>query len=354
MRRLTSLTLAVLTVAFAASVALVTPTPAAAERPDPWITFKTKIALLTSEGLDGLDINVDTVDGLVTLHGRVDSKAQSAEADRVAKGIEGVRGVRNLLQVSAATKSDRKFEKRADADTKKQLEDALSASPALKDSHVKVASVTNGIALLSGSAETLTDQLLAIEIARGTPGVSHVASEITGPNELYDAEIWRDGEVGAGSGTAEGASIADAWITMETKFRLLANDQTPALEINVDTQDGTVTLFGVVPTADSKRLAEVETRKVGGVKDVRNELQVVAPAKKDAVDLKDDQIQAVLVKALEGRGYKSVSVEVKNGVARLTGTVPSQVDRLSVAVVARSTGGVRSVTNELAVKPKAS
>lgn len=354
MPRMTSIALAVLTVAFAASVALVTPVPALADRPDPWITFKTKMALLTSEGLDGFDINVDTVQGLVTLHGRVDSEAQKAEAAQIAKSIEGVRDVRNLLQISPIAKDAEKFAERADAETKKELETALSAAPSLKDSQVKVASVTNGVALLSGSAKSLSDQLLAIEIARKTPGVRHVASEITGPNELYDAEIWREGDLKASNGNEEGASIADAWITMATKLRLLANDQTPALEINVDTQGGTVTLFGVVPSAESKRIAEVETRQVGGVKEVRNELQVVAPSKQDVVELKDEQIQNALVNALEGRGFKTVHVEVKNGVARLTGTVPSQVERLSVAVVARSTGGVRSVTNDVTVKTKAS
>ena len=48
--------------------------------------------------------------------------------------------------------------------------------------------------------------------------------------------------------------------------------------------------------------------------------------------------------------FKDVSVEVKNGVVRLTGTVTRQSDRLMAAVRARSCNGVRSVNNDLRVK----
>jgi osmotically-inducible protein OsmY len=43
----------------------------------------------------------------------------------------------------------------------------------------------------------------------------------------------------------------------------------------------------------------------------------------------------------------SVTVTVKNGVVRLTGTVPSGTRRLDAAVLARSIQGVRAVKDEL-------
>ena len=53
-----------------AALALVVSTGAlAADRPDSWITMKTKLALMTTEGIDTWDLNVDTVSGGVTLHG---------------------------------------------------------------------------------------------------------------------------------------------------------------------------------------------------------------------------------------------------------------------------------------------
>lgn len=332
---------------------LVLPRAAAAERPDPWITFTTKIALLTAGGLDAASINVDTVQGLVTLHGRVDTAEQKAEAEELARKTEGVRDVRNLLQVLPDTeKSGQKVA--ADPETKEALGKTLRSDPQLKDSSIKVASVTNGVVLLSGKAASLSDQLRAIELACRTPGVRHVASEVTGPSDLYDAELWHDGE--QAPPTPDGHSdtpMRDAWITMATKIKLLANDKTP-MSINVDTEEGVVTLFGTVTSEESKAAAEAEATAVGGVKSVRNELQVVPADQMDKVDAQDDQLQATLVAALKTHPELSgVNVEVKAGVAHLTGKVKHQVDRLSAAVLARATPGMRSVLNDLTVDAKA-
>lgn len=333
---------------------LLMPGTAAANRADPWITFTTKITLLTAGGLDAASINVDTVQGLVTLHGRVDTAEQKAEAELLARQVDGVVEVRNLLQVMPDTKRS-ELKTANDAETKDALEKTLGADILLKDSSVKVASVTNGVVLLSGKATSLSDQLRAIELARVTPGVRHVASEIQGPSDVYDAELWHDGALTQTTATDGGpaSAVQDAWITMATKLKLLANDKTP-MGINVDTDNGIVTLFGTVPSEASKAAAEAEAASVGGVKSVRNELQVVSSDEKELVDLKDDQIQTALVAALKDHPELSgVSVDVKAGVARLSGKVKRQVDRLSAAVIARATSGVRSVLNDLTVDIKA-
>ena len=57
------------------------------------------------------------------------------------------------------------------------------------------------------------------------------------------------------------------------------DSRTPALDINVETHAGVVTLFGIVPSQDAKSAAEADARKVSGVKRVVNELQVVVSAK---------------------------------------------------------------------------
>ena len=49
-------------------------------RPDVWLTMKTKLALLTTEGVDTIGLNVDTADGVVTLHGKVESEAKRTKA----------------------------------------------------------------------------------------------------------------------------------------------------------------------------------------------------------------------------------------------------------------------------------
>ncbi|TMA78041.1 MAG: BON domain-containing protein [Deltaproteobacteria bacterium] len=47
---------------------------------------------------------------------------------------------------------------------------------------------------------------------------------------------------------------------------------------------------------------------------------------------------------------KDVTVDVKGGVVRLTGTVPTEEDRLKAAVEARKAAGVRAVHDELRIR----
>lgn len=60
---------------------------------DTWITTKVKSSLLADSDVAGLDINVDTLNGVVTLKGEVDDQAQIEEATRIAREIEGVTNV---------------------------------------------------------------------------------------------------------------------------------------------------------------------------------------------------------------------------------------------------------------------
>src|SRR2546428_736067 len=127
-----------------------------ASTPDAWITTKAKMSLYSTEGVSGNVINVDTVDGRVTLHGKVNSA---------------------------------------------------------------------------------------------------------------DEKIWRARQQNepAGSGGFTGGA-RDTYITSAVKLRLLADSRTPALDINVDTRDGDVILFGIVPSAEAKAAAAENARKVSGVK----------------------------------------------------------------------------------------
>lgn len=52
------------------------------QAPDSWVTLKSKIAVWTTVGMPGSDINVDTVRGHVTLHGTVASWNDRSRAPR--------------------------------------------------------------------------------------------------------------------------------------------------------------------------------------------------------------------------------------------------------------------------------
>jgi hypothetical protein len=67
---------------------------------DSWIWFKTRAALLTTNDLRESTINVDVTNDVVTLRGTVASAAEKTKAEQVAKGIEGVKSVKNDLKVA--------------------------------------------------------------------------------------------------------------------------------------------------------------------------------------------------------------------------------------------------------------
>jgi osmotically-inducible protein OsmY len=332
-----------------AGVLALAPLAAGAEASDPWITTKVKLALLTSEGVDGLDVNVDTVDGRVTLHGTAATANERAQAEQLARQIDGAREVRNLIQVVPAKVEEHVAA--VDEAVSQNVKEALAADPGLEGSKVTVKSVHQGVVLLGGEAASLTAQLRAIETAHAVDGVRRVASEIRSPDRLADAEIWRDVDVAAAP-TGARAAASDAWLTSAAKVRLLAADVS-AFDVNVDTRGGVVTLFGTVGSETEKRAAETEVNKVDGVTSVRNELQVVAATQEEAVERRDDDIRESVSRRLAARGELTnddIEIQVENGVVRLTGEVDSQSDRLAALTTARTSEGVRRVIGDLRVE----
>ena len=260
---------------------------------DAWLTTKAKLAVLTNTGTAGTNVNVDTVRGVVTLHGTVVSEEEKAKAEQSAKKIDGVKEVRNLLKVVA--KKEAKQVSANDDKVKDAVQKALKKESSLAGSEISVQSVNDGTVLLAGKAENALAHLKAVEVARDVPGVVTVASEIESPDLRADTEIWKQiegagpsgemereegmteklgtkakdagsavtdtaksagGAIASGAKKAGGAtksafqgltgSAKDAAITTAIKAKLFANDETPGTAINVDTEDGAVTLFGSV------------------------------------------------------------------------------------------------------------
>ena len=64
---------------------------------DAEITAKVKAAIFAEPGLKSLQISVDTIKGVVTLTGSVDSPASSDRAKALASAVTGVKQVENRL-----------------------------------------------------------------------------------------------------------------------------------------------------------------------------------------------------------------------------------------------------------------
>src|SRR6476620_1671662 len=67
---------------------------------DSWLWFKMRAALLTTSDLRESTINVDVVNDVTTLKGTVATAAEKTKAEQVAKGIDGVKSVKNELKVA--------------------------------------------------------------------------------------------------------------------------------------------------------------------------------------------------------------------------------------------------------------
>ena len=77
----------------------------------------------------------------------------------------------------------------------------------------------------------------------------------------------------AGQQTA-GEAVDDAVVTAKVKARLVDDEVTKAYQINVETFKGTVQLSGSVDSEEARSRATELAKNVGGVKDVKNSLQI--------------------------------------------------------------------------------
>ena len=80
----------------------------------------------------------------------------------------------------------------------------------------------------------------------------------------------------ASSGTGEktGEYVDDAWITTKVKSELIADSDTKAGNINVETSNGKVTLTGTAKTWQESDKAAQIARNIKGVTGVENDIRV--------------------------------------------------------------------------------
>ena len=140
---------------------------------DSWITSKTKIALFADERVKGREVSVETMKGEVSLRGKVDSAEAKAAAMEVAKGIEGVKNVKDDLQV--VPPSARKAVTADDKAITKAVESRFSKDAQLKKIDVRTDA---GVVVLSGEVPNISVSAKASEMAFRVDGVKSVKNEL--------------------------------------------------------------------------------------------------------------------------------------------------------------------------------
>jgi hyperosmotically inducible protein len=145
----------------------------------------------------------------------------------------------------------------------------------------------------------------------------------------------------------------DAWIASKTKIALYADERVSGGAINVDANDGVVTLRGKVGSSEEKKTAEEVAKGIEGVTQVKNNLEVVPSAEKKAVNRKDDEItKSVKERLANDARLKGAHVGVRsdNGIVTLTGDAKDLDARARASQLARGVPGVKAVKNELKEK----
>ena len=143
--------------------------------------------------------------------------------------------------------------------------------------------------------------------------------------------------------------VSDSWITSKTKIALFADERVKGTQVGVDTMKGVVHLRGKVDSDEAKTAAADVAKGIEGVQSVKNDLQVVAPTARKAVDANDKDIaKAVETKVRRDTQLKKVDVRADGGVVTLTGDVPTIGASAKASEMARAVPGVKSVKNELA------
>jgi osmotically-inducible protein OsmY len=167
----------------------------------------------------------------------------------------------------------------------------------------------------------------------------------------------------ADSGTFSGAT-KDAWITGKVEMAFVLNGHLNPFAIATDVNGGAVHLTGVVKDGIDRDLAGEVARGVEGVVSVDNDLKVDreradAVAKEHAAQHRDfgswvddatttAQVKSRLLANPSTEGLK-IDVDTKDDVVTLSGRVKSGQEKSLAEEIARHTGDVKTVRNNLVV-----
>lgn len=148
--------------------------PPETERPDDQeITENIEKKLIWNSQVNSANISVQTVDGVVSLTGSVDSFWEKIMAEDIAQYTHGVTDVINRLLVSV-TKSV------LDIDIEKDIKNTYKRSGLLAGNEDDLTvSVTNGIVRLSGVVPSYPAKRQAYNIAKYTSGVVDVIDDLS-------------------------------------------------------------------------------------------------------------------------------------------------------------------------------
>jgi osmotically-inducible protein OsmY len=152
------------------------------EHSDEWIALKVRGELLVKANVSATSTNVDVKDGVVTLTGTVQNRAQKDLTEVYAKDIDNVKAVRNDLVIEApAPGSTTVGDDMDDASITSQIKYALLSHRSTSALSTKVIT-ENGVVSITGVADTDAEKSLVSKLAEDTRGVKSVVNDMTVKN----------------------------------------------------------------------------------------------------------------------------------------------------------------------------
>ncbi len=280
-----------------------------------------------TRGIEADLLSVESNEGIVTLTGTTDNLLTKDRAASVASTIKGVRSIVNQIDVV----SDR-----LDVAIAEDVADALLSDPATDTWEIE-SSIDEGVVTLTGTVESWQEKELVARVTKGVDGVVGINNNI---NVDYQA------------------NRSDDEILGDVQSTLVWNNRIEDGLINVEVNDGVVSLSGSVGSLFEKNLAE-ELVHVAGVRKVdTSDLEVKSWMREEMerqnflADKSDEDIERAIFDAFTIHpriNEDSIEVEVNNGIATLTGTVTNLKALRAASQITSDTRGVLTTEQKLSV-----
>lgn len=140
---------------------------------DTTITTRVNHAMMKDKIVKARQIDVDTIDGHVTLTGAVATANEAKRATQIARGVPGVKSVSNNIQIG-----ERSFGDVWDDNVlSNKIKAKLIAEPEVRSLNIDV-DVYLGVVTLSGIVSSKYQRDRAIELSRSTDGTVKVIDNI--------------------------------------------------------------------------------------------------------------------------------------------------------------------------------
>ncbi len=230
---------------------------------DTWITTQVKSELATTDGVKSMDISVTTVNGVVELTGKQESRMAVEKAITVAKNTKGVSrvdssGLKIVGMMPRDVDGSDSDQPVTDTWITTKVKADLAATEGVKSMDISVTTV-NGMVELTGKQDSRMAADKAVAVAKSIKGVRSVDS--SGLSVPHMTAMDYDGE-------HSDQPLADTWITTKVKTELATTEGVKSSDISVSTLNGVVTLIGVLDSKVAVDKATAVTRSVKGVHSV--------------------------------------------------------------------------------------